>query len=693
MFDERLTRLSRQLLILALAASAVAAIWAARTPVAPNSDRYDYAGRARHLIEGQGPTAIVSYPLRFAFDGARSLPPENITRPPLWPVLLAVPSAWGLEDRAGVVLGLACLVGLLTLVRTVTDRSLGPGAGGFAALAIAGSFATTRALWGGGPELALTALTLLLWSWAPAAAGTLGYLSCGASYALLAWLHPIGIFYGGLAFVARSHRYSRRGRILVALTAVVLAAPWYVQAGRITHTPMGPLQSQAEMAKAALDPGGLGPYRGLQPLPTLEVLREHSAEWLRETRHRLRLHLQWLDAWWSWPLVLLSLFGLRQDPSLARRDLAVGAAAVLVVAGVSFEARLLLPLLPVAASWSGAGFRRLCERWPRLASPSVALVLVGAPWLLPLGSSARPGAELSPSVRAAAEVPAEALQGVGDVAREGGILFVDTAVLAYRSHLDAILVPTNPATMGAIAARLGSDSTRVHVVLASGRESAALKAAPRAWQQWLDRAEARPSREAQPRWVFYHPRQHPAPVDTVYVPPQLSLPPDRVPEDLVEIPVPPAARTGLRLRRAAWDALRAMLEAARAEGVELRVISAYRSWHYQKTLFDRAVERHGSDQAWVAAPGRSEHQLGTAVDLADAELEHQVDPSFADTPEGKWLEQHCRDWGFVLSYTPENQARSGYRPEPWHIRYRNLGLPEDLAPDASRAPRKAGEAP
>ncbi|NOY24637.1 MAG: M15 family metallopeptidase, partial [Oligoflexia bacterium] len=68
----------------------------------------------------------------------------------------------------------------------------------------------------------------------------------------------------------------------------------------------------------------------------------------------------------------------------------------------------------------------------------------------------------------------------------------------------------------------------------------------------------------------------------------------------------------------------------------------------------------------------SEHQLGTTVDVADRALRHVLSPTFGATPEGIWLKANCERFGFVLSYTEANKSTSGYRPEPWHIRYRGF---------------------
>jgi D-alanyl-D-alanine carboxypeptidase len=165
-----------------------------------------------------------------------------------------------------------------------------------------------------------------------------------------------------------------------------------------------------------------------------------------------------------------------------------------------------------------------------------------------------------------------------------------------------------------------------------------------------------------------------APVDSLH-----RLPADFRPEDLVEIPVPPAVRPGLLLRAPALRALLEMVEAAADSSVHLRVVSAYRSWDRQAALYERARERHGPDQAWVAPPGASEHQLGTTVDLADAALEQVLEPGFAETAEGLWVRRHCAAYGFRISYTPADSG--AYRPEPWHLRWMEPA-PADSLPGA-----------
>jgi D-alanyl-D-alanine carboxypeptidase len=71
----------------------------------------------------------------------------------------------------------------------------------------------------------------------------------------------------------------------------------------------------------------------------------------------------------------------------------------------------------------------------------------------------------------------------------------------------------------------------------------------------------------------------------------------------------------------------------------------------------------------VARPGESEHQLGTTVDLADGRLQYVLVEEFGDTPEGRWLVDHCHRFGFRLTYTPATAEALGIRPEPWHVRF------------------------
>lgn len=133
-----------------------------------------------------------------------------------------------------------------------------------------------------------------------------------------------------------------------------------------------------------------------------------------------------------------------------------------------------------------------------------------------------------------------------------------------------------------------------------------------------------------------------------------------------------AIAPGLELHRDAAEALLAMQRAAAAEGVDLVVLSAFRSLDLQTELFfDVKSERSQSarERAQVSAPpGFSEHSTGYALDLGDGTTPTaDLSPSFATTDAYRWLQQHAARYHFVLSFPEDNPQGVAY--EPWHWRF------------------------
>ncbi len=145
---------------------------------------------------------------------------------------------------------------------------------------------------------------------------------------------------------------------------------------------------------------------------------------------------------------------------------------------------------------------------------------------------------------------------------------------------------------------------------------------------------------------------------SVIVDTRLALPPTYAPPDLVYTGLP-GVSAYQRVRRLVLTDLRAMVSGARAAGYRLRMDSGYRSHAEQITLFKAYVAKVGLSTALlrVARPGHSEHQLGTAIDLA------------WDTGTWLWARNNSWRYGWVLSYPYGQAAVSCYRSEPWHLRY------------------------
>jgi len=133
-----------------------------------------------------------------------------------------------------------------------------------------------------------------------------------------------------------------------------------------------------------------------------------------------------------------------------------------------------------------------------------------------------------------------------------------------------------------------------------------------------------------------------------------------------------AIAPGVLLHREAAGALERMLAAAAADGVDVRVLSAYRSIDLQKQIFfDVKSERNQSalQRAQVSAPpGFSEHSTGYAVDLGDPTApDTDVSASFESTRAFAWLQSNANRYHFALSFPKAN--RQGVSYEPWHWRF------------------------
>ena len=129
------------------------------------------------------------------------------------------------------------------------------------------------------------------------------------------------------------------------------------------------------------------------------------------------------------------------------------------------------------------------------------------------------------------------------------------------------------------------------------------------------------------------------------------------------------------MRREAAAALDVMLSDAAAEGFDMKLRTGYRSYSYQAGLFSSYARNYGEEKAnkFSARAGESEHQTGLACDLGAASQGYELRDDFGDSPEGKWVKDHCAEYGFILRYIDgtltEAGEHTGYIYEAWHIRY------------------------
>lgn len=126
------------------------------------------------------------------------------------------------------------------------------------------------------------------------------------------------------------------------------------------------------------------------------------------------------------------------------------------------------------------------------------------------------------------------------------------------------------------------------------------------------------------------------------------------------------------LQGEAEAAAEAFLAAANAQGNSMYVLSGYRSYNVQASLFANYAAIHGEEKAntFSARAGQSEHQTGLSFDVGDAQHSgYNLQTSIDQFPGVQWMMQHCAEYGFILRYPEGKEDITGYQYEPWHYRY------------------------
>ena len=145
-----------------------------------------------------------------------------------------------------------------------------------------------------------------------------------------------------------------------------------------------------------------------------------------------------------------------------------------------------------------------------------------------------------------------------------------------------------------------------------------------------------------------------------------------------------------QLHKEAFAALEKMKAAAAKEGIQIKVVSAFRSYDRQRAIWNRKYVRNAAEGLSPAAnrqkiitystlPGTSRHHWGTDIDIIDGNTPVDGDVLLAKHfhhggPFERlrlWLEAHAATFGFYCAY-PNTPNRTGFNYEPWHYSYRPL---------------------
>lgn len=155
---------------------------------------------------------------------------------------------------------------------------------------------------------------------------------------------------------------------------------------------------------------------------------------------------------------------------------------------------------------------------------------------------------------------------------------------------------------------------------------------------------------------------------------EFALPEDYKPIDLV-IPDVKFSFEGENekkyLRQEAAEALQALFEDALEQDIILYAVSGYRSYGRQTSIFNWEVQAKGEEEARraVAFPGQSEHQTGLSMDISSASVNYDLTQRFGEMPEGQWVADNAHKHGFIIRYPEGKEEITGYKYEPWHLRY------------------------
>ena len=151
---------------------------------------------------------------------------------------------------------------------------------------------------------------------------------------------------------------------------------------------------------------------------------------------------------------------------------------------------------------------------------------------------------------------------------------------------------------------------------------------------------------------------------------------------------------GINLRKEAHDAFVEMKKAAQADGIEMKIVSGYRSFDRQAVIFERKYLKYTEEEGmepldaiekiieYSTIPGTSRHHWGTDIDLIDGSPKVDGDVLVASKfgtggPFEKfklWMDENSKKYNYYLVYT-DDPKRRGFKYEPWHYSYAPLSIP------------------
>ena len=137
------------------------------------------------------------------------------------------------------------------------------------------------------------------------------------------------------------------------------------------------------------------------------------------------------------------------------------------------------------------------------------------------------------------------------------------------------------------------------------------------------------------------------------------------------------AYEGNSLRKDVLEAYLDLWQSAKQDGIQLILISSYRSYETQNKLWTSRKDSSGEREAdnYAARAGYSEHQTGLAFDIGEWA---DTNDNFELTSGFKWMKENAYKYGFILRYPEGKESITGYKYEPWHYRYVGIEVAKEI---------------
>jgi len=150
-----------------------------------------------------------------------------------------------------------------------------------------------------------------------------------------------------------------------------------------------------------------------------------------------------------------------------------------------------------------------------------------------------------------------------------------------------------------------------------------------------------------------------------------KLPDNYVPKDLEKL------SSGQYLQHDTKIAFEEMNKRAKKLGYKINDVSGYRSISYQKELYNFYLKSYSRNlvDTFSSRAGHSEHNTGQALDITGSFGDLL---EFEQTKEYKWIKENAYVYGFIIRYPKGSENITGYKYEPWHIRYVGIEIATDM---------------